>query len=47
MVSVYAFVGLDDGVQFMPADKKHYWRHGAYIPMLSGDFCSTAVDKGK
>ena len=27
-----------DGVQFMPVDKKHYWRHDAYIPMPSGDF---------
>jgi len=28
MVSVCTFIGilgLDDGVQFMPVDKKHYW----------------------
>ncbi|KIM70007.1 hypothetical protein SCLCIDRAFT_498123 [Scleroderma citrinum Foug A] len=31
-------LGLDDGVQFMPSDKKHYWRHDVYIPMPSGDF---------
>ena len=59
MASVCNFIGiigLDDGIQFMPADKKHYWKHDAYIPMPSGDFPaemliygspeSTAVDKG-
>jgi len=28
MASVYNFIGiicLDDGIQFMPADKRHYW----------------------
>jgi len=59
MASACNFVGilgLDDGIQFMPADKRHYWKHDAYIPMPSGDFPaemfiyggpeSTAVDKG-
>ena len=22
-------LGLDDGVQFMPTDKRHYWKHDA------------------
>ena len=59
MASVCNFmgiIGLDDGTQFMPADKKHYWKHDVYIPMPSGDFPaemliyggpeSIAVDKG-